>query len=198
MSAHRVRVHSASRAMFAVLAISLAALASADERPTALGKEGASGRGSDEEPALTAQEILANPLDDDAYSNTTRCLATVRYRRIDILSERALVFQGRGGVAWLNVLPRRCPGLRPDMALIIEQPHFRVCAMNRFRGLSQGSVELGSSFCTLGRFERMTMEQVRARTDALLAEQRNRVVGRTIRSAERAPRGEQVTQGRDD
>ena len=177
--------------MFAALAISLAALASTDERPTALGKEGASESASDEDAALTAQEILANPLDDDAYSNTTRCLATVRYRRIDILSERALVFQGRGGVAWLNVLPRRCPGLRPDMALVIEQPHFRVCAMNRFRGLSQGSVELGSSFCILGRFERMTMEQVRARTDALLAEQRNRVVDRTIRSAERAPRSEQ-------
>ena len=181
--------------MFAALAISLAALASADERPTSPAKEDASRRGSDEEPALTAQEILANPLDDDAYSNTTRCLATVRYRRIDILSERALVFQGRGGVAWLNLLPRRCPGLRPDMALIIEQPHFRVCAMNRFRGLSQGSVELGSSFCTLGRFERMTMEQVRARTDALLAEQRNRVVRRTIRSAERHAAAERAARG---
>ena len=134
----------------------------------------------------TVQEILASPLDDQAYSNTTRCLAMARYRRVEIVGDQALVFHGRGDNAWLNVLPRRCAGLRPHMVLALERSVFRVCAMDRFKGLPRGSTtEFGTGICSLGTFEHMTSEQVQARSDALLERQRNRIVARTLRSARR-------------
>lgn len=155
--------------------IFLAAASWANAAETAGGK-------SMEKEAITVEEVLANPLDDDAYANTQRCLLTIRYRRIEIVAERALIFYGRGDTAWLNVLPYQCRGLRPDMILSIEQSNFRVCATDRFQGVPRGSVQLGTAVCSLGEFERLTHEQVAARRDALLAEQRNRTVARTLRS----------------
>ena len=139
------------------------------------------GRAGDEE--LTVEEVLANPLDEDAYANTQRCLATARYRRIEIIADRALVFYGRGDDAWLNVLPFRCRGLRRDMILSIEQSNFRVCAMDRFKGLPRASSQLGTTVCALGEFERLSHDQVDSRRDALLAQRRNSTVAKTIRSA---------------
>lgn len=165
------------RTTVAVLAATLLAYAAADERTVDAPD------GDD----LTAQEVLANPLDEQAYSNATRCLAVSRYRRVEIVGDRALVFHGRGDDAWLNVLPRRCAGLRPNMVLAFEQSALRVCALDRFTALPRGASGFATSICSLGSFEHMTAEQVRARSEALLAAQRNRVVARTRRSA--APEG---------
>ena len=145
-------------------------------------------RGENEE--VTVEEVLANPLDDDAYANTKRCLSTARYRRIDIVGDRALVFYGRGDDAWLNMLPYRCRGLRSDMMLAIEQSNFRVCALDRFKGLPRGSTQLGTTVCALGEFERLSHDEVELRRDALLARQRNRTVAKTIRSAKNGTRRE--------
>ena len=83
----------------------------------------------------SAEEILANPLDDSAYVDDVRCLAVGRYRQVDILNDRALVFRGRGGRAWINLLPRPCPGLRRDMVLAIETRGSRICNRDQFRGI---------------------------------------------------------------
>ena len=152
--------------------------------------------GIDADADITVEEVLANPLDDSAYANTTRCLATTRYRRIDIVGDAALLFYGRGDDAWLNVLPFRCPGLRSDMVLSIEQSNFRVCAMNRFRGLPRGTVQVGTGVCSLGAFERLSHEQARSRRFALLAEQRSRVVKKTIRAAQSGEAQDQVLEWR--
>ena len=173
------------RTTVAVLAATLLAYAAADERTV----DAPDGDG------LTAQEVLANPLDEQAYSNTTRCLAVSRYRRVEIVGDRALVFHGRGDDAWLNVLPRRCAGLRPNMVLAFEQSALRVCALDRFTALPRGASGFTTSICSLGSFEHMTAEQVRARSEALLAAQRNRVVARTRRSTAPARSTEQARQG---
>ena len=143
---------------------------------------------------LTAEEILANPLDEPAYSNTVRCLGTARHRRVEIIGNSALIFHGRRGDAWLNVLPRRCPGLRPDMVLVIEQEGLRLCALDRFSALPRGG-GMAIAFCSLGSFEHMTTEQAQVRSDALLAAQRSRMAARTLRST--APEGsaDQVREG---
>ena len=174
-----------ARATVAVLAATLLACAAADERTA----------DSPEADGLTAQEVLANPLDEQAYSNAARCLAVSRYRRVEIVGDRALVFHGRGDDAWLNVLPRRCAGLRPNMVLAFEQSALRVCALDRFTALPRGASGFATSICSLGSFEHMTAEQVRARSEALLAAQRNRVVTRTRRSVAPEASAEQVGQG---
>ena len=69
---------------------------------------------------ITAEEIFANPLDDDAYVMSSRCLSTGKYRRVEIMNNQILIFHGRGDNIWLNVLPNRCLGLQPDMILRIE------------------------------------------------------------------------------
>ena len=162
--------------------------------PSPTAGERGDGRATSVRDELTAEEILANPLDEPAYSNTVRCLGTARHRRVEIIGNSALIFHGRRGDAWLNVLPRRCPGLRPDMVLVIEQEGLRLCALDRFSALPRGG-GMAIAFCSLGSFEHMTTEQAQVRSDALLAAQRSRMAARTLRST--APEGsaDQVREG---
>ena len=137
-----------------------------------------------ESPTITAEQILANPLEESAYALQDRCLATARYRRIEIVGDMALAFHGRGDDVWLNVLPRRCPGLRPNMVLVLEQSSLRICARDRFRGVASGNFEMRTSTCTLGSFERMTPEHLDAMRDALIAQRNTKTIARTVRGAE--------------
>ena len=136
-----------------------------------------------EDATLSAEQILANPLDESAYAQKRRCLATARYRRIEIVGNMALAFHGRGEDVWLNVLPRRCPGLRKDMVLAIERNSLRTCARDRFRGMSRGSLDLSTSVCSLGSFEHMTRERLDVMRDALVALQNTKTVTKTVRAA---------------
>lgn len=85
----------------------------------ALGTAGANA--ADNEASIPSVEtVLANPPDNSAYVPSVRCLTTGRYRQVDIVSNSSLIFHGRGGQAWVNQLPRPCPGLHPNMALSIQ------------------------------------------------------------------------------
>ena len=132
--------------------------------------------------AITAEQILANPLEESAYAHKDRCLATARYRRIEIVGNMALAFHGRGDNLWLNVLPRRCPGLRANMVLVLEQSSLRICARDQFRGISPGNSAIRTSICTLGTFEQMTPEHFHAMRDALIAQQNTKTTARTVRA----------------
>ena len=134
----------------------------------------------------TAEEILANPLDDSAYVDDVRCLAVGRYRQVDILNDRALVFRGRGGRAWINLLPRRCPGLRRDMVLAIETRGSRICSRDQFRGMPRIGPEAATGFCSLGTFRPVEADNLDAIRDALRARSANRTVTKTVRSSEKA------------
>lgn len=176
-----------------LLASAVAVAAFAGEPSPAVGERG-DGKAIGARDELTAEEILANPLDEPAYSNTARCLGTARYRRVEIIGNRALIFHGRRGDAWLNVLPRRCPGLRSDMVLVLEQEGLRLCALDRFSALSRGG-GMATVFCSLGSFEHMTTEQAQVRSDALLAAQRSRMAARTLRSAAAEESTDQAREG---
>ena len=132
--------------------------------------------------AITAEQILANPLKESDYARKVRCLAAARYRRVEIVGNMALAFHGRRDEVWLNVLPRRCPGLRKNMVLAIERGSLRVCARDRFRGLSPGSLDLPTSICALGPFEPMTREHLDAMRDALVARENTKTIERTVRA----------------
>lgn len=132
---------------------------------------------------LSVEEVLANPLGDGDYAESRRCLSTSRYRRIEIVTDQALAFVGRGDTVWLNQLPHRCHGLRRDMVLVVEQSSMRVCARDRVRGLARASTAVGTATCPLGAFRPLPRENFDAMRDALVAAHRNRTVARTKRSA---------------
>lgn len=160
----------------------LAALAVVAASWLAQGQENAA---VDGEAPLSAEEILANPLQDSDYAKTTRCLSTARYRRVEIVNSQALAFHGRGDDVWLNMLHRRCIGLRKDMILSIEQTSLRVCARDRVKGMSRNSFEAAGAVCSLGRFQRVSKPAFDAMRAALLAGESNLTVARTLRSAGR-------------
>ena len=145
----------------------------------------------DQEPAedadspITAEEILANPLGEEAYEQSSRCLSTGKYRRVEVMNNQVLVFHGRGDEMWLNILPNRCMGLHADMILEIERRGMRLCARDQFRGKPRFRPEAASMPCTLGEFHATRPENVTAIRDALEAGHKTTTVDRTVRSAGR-------------
>ncbi len=132
--------------------------------------------------APKVEDILANPLDDEDYVKTSRCLYIGRFRRIEIVSDRILAFHGRGDRMWLNVLSNRCQGLRPDMMLSLDRDGRRICAGDRFRGLPRMSAEAATVLCVLGDFKPVKRDRVDALLDALAAQHRTRTVAETVGS----------------
>ena len=137
----------------------------------------------EDEPSITMQEILANPLSEEAYEQSSRCLSTGKYRRVEILNQQILVFHGRGDEKWLNILPNRCMGLQPDMILHIEKRGMRLCARDQFRGVPRFRPDAPSMPCMLGEFRPTRPENVTAIRDAMEAGQQTTTVDRTVRSA---------------
>ena len=154
----------------------------------------------DAEPPFTAEEILANPLGEEAYEQSSRCLSTGKYRRVEIMNHQVLIFHGRGDEMWLNILPNRCMGLQPDMILSIEKRGMRLCARDQFRGVPRFRPDAPSMPCTLGEFHPTRRENVTAIRDAIEAGQKTTTVDRTVRSAGRETEGgdkpESDSQGR--
>ena len=134
-----------------------------------------------------AQDVLGSPLDDADYAKSARCLFRGLYRRIEVLNDQVLVFHGRGERVWLNVLQRRCAGLRPDMILSLELRNMRICAHDQFRGVVRIGSDVSTPICILGEFAPVSPDNIHAMRDALMARQRNRTVEKTVRSAGRLP-----------
>jgi len=145
--------------------------------------------GADEtgrEESISAEEILANPLGEEDYVESVRCISPAKLRRVEIVSSRVLVFHGRRDESWLNVLPNRCLGLEPDMALRIEKHGMRYCARDRFRGVPQFGADVVSMPCTLGEFHSVDPENLSAIRDALEARDRTTTVSRTTEGGDQA------------
>ena len=166
-------------ALIGLLAVACTAVAAAEKEDEA----------RDAEPRITAEEILANPLGEEAYAQSSRCLSTGKYRRVEVMNNQILVFHGRGDNMWLNILPNRCMGLQPDMILEIDKRGMRLCARDQFRGLPRFRPDGSSMPCTLGEFHPTRPENVTAIRDALEADHKTTTVDRTVRSAGRAKDG---------
>ena len=143
------------------------------------------------ESPITAEDILANPLGEEAYEQSFRCLSSGKYRRVEIMNNQVLVFHGRADEMWLNVLPNRCMGLQPDMIIRIDKRGLRLCARDQFRGLPRFRPDASSMPCTLGEFHPTRRENVTAIRDALEAGHQTTTVDRTVRSAGSNPGGDQ-------
>lgn len=112
----------------------------------------------------TLDDILDAPLTAAAYAgDTERCLSTYAYRSVEVLDDQLVLFKGNGDKRWINRLPRRCIGLRPNEVLRFEMRSNRVCETDSFRSYDRAFMTtLSSGNCTLGQFQPVTPEQVAA------------------------------------
>lgn len=135
-----------------------------------------------QEVAMTVDEILTSPLNDDAYRRPSACVFTTQIDAVDVLDDETLVFRGRSST-WINRLPKRCPGLRKDMMVSMQVRSYRICAKQWFRGMERGSVQIPSSMCALGVFDAVDASHIDRLTQAIEARRRTTTVGRTLKSA---------------
>lgn len=109
-------------------------------------------------------DILSQELDPLEYGEPRSCLRDSEYRSYRALGTRHLLFEGRQGQLWVNVLRGRCPGLNYD-AVFVTRPNVagRMCDMDLFNVVERGgrlSSAAAAPTCVLGEFKPVTQEQV--------------------------------------
>lgn len=108
-------------------------------------------------------ELLA-PLPDDEYTEQRYCLPGLGNVNAYALDSGRVVFVDRKGDIWLNQLTRSCAGLAFREPLLVQRSRTRVCRSDRFSPMRFGSTGLSlkntSAACTLGRFEKISPEQL--------------------------------------
>lgn len=117
-----------------------------------------------EEMEADVDDILSYELDPAEYGEPKTCLHDSEYRSYRALGSRHLLFEGRQGRLWVNVLRGRCVGL-DNYRIFIMRPNQagRLCDMDRFsvvdRVGSMSSADAGPN-CVLGEFKPVTEAQV--------------------------------------
>lgn len=109
-------------------------------------------------------EILRYELDPAEYGEPKKCLADAEYVSYRALGDRHLLFKGRQGRLWVNVLRGRCFGL-DDNSTFIVRPNVsgRLCDMDRFSAVDRSApiASAGTApTCVLGEFRPVTEAQV--------------------------------------
>ncbi len=143
-------------------------------------------QGQAEDPDPTAEQgmdietILDNPLADDDYRETRRCLSNRAYRKTEILDDQHVAFYGAGGKIWINQLRRRCYGLRPNLFLRFQLHDNRLCQLDMFTGMhTSGFGNQDTASCLLGKFEAIDEAQLALLKEAFEKERQSRKQKRT-------------------
>jgi len=110
-------------------------------------------------------EILAYELDPAEVGEPRKCLSENEFRSQRALGDRHLLFKGKQGQLWVNVLRGRCTSLDTDGVFIMEPSlSGRLCELDRFnvvpRFESVSSAQSAPS-CVLGEFKPVTEAQVK-------------------------------------
>jgi hypothetical protein len=110
-------------------------------------------------------EILRYELDPLEYGEAKGCLSDAEYRSYRALGKRHLLFEGRQGRLWVNVLRGRCPNLHDDSVFIMRSNVARhVCDTDRFEVTDRFDPFSGVGMaptCVLGEFKPVTEAQVK-------------------------------------
>ena len=110
-------------------------------------------------------EILRYELDPAEYGEARKCLLDTQYVSYGALGQRHLLFKGRQGRLWVNMLRGRCFGLN-DNSTFIVRPNVsgRLCDMDRFSVIDRSaSIATAGTApnCVLGEFRPVTEAQVK-------------------------------------
>jgi len=104
--------------------------------------------------------ILREASPASEYSAAENCIAADSYRRIKVLDDHHLLFEGRRGI-WLNRLRHRCP-MRGDVLFVVERTSSRLCDHDRVSGHDRFGSFAWRGQCVLGKFERIEPQQAAA------------------------------------
>jgi hypothetical protein len=126
---------------------------------------GAEGAGTAPAPAATLEELLAGPNSEPLEAE--RCIRSSSIDSTDVLHSQLVVFKvGRRDI-YINQLPGNCPGLRPKAKIALTSRDDRLCQLDSIRvlypagmGASGGENIIPGPSCMLGKFERITPEQL--------------------------------------
>lgn len=115
-------------------------------------------------------DILSQELDPAEYGEPKSCLSDSEVRTYRALGNRHLLFEGRQGRLWVNVLRGRCLGLDHNSIFVMRPNQAgRVCDMDRFSAVDRLSSAGtgGALMCALGEFRPVTAAQVKEIEDRL-------------------------------
>jgi hypothetical protein len=143
---------------------------------------GAAAQDGNEEPSERAEFL-------DRYSETENCIRTQSIRRTQVIDDSTIAFFMRSrGLAYVNVLPRRCPQLARNDRFAYEARGSRLCSTDSITVLVQFAGRLEPGFtCRLGSFHVTDPESVEIMIDAI--EQGARPGGVTAEPVELPPEG---------
>lgn len=102
-----------------------------------------------------ALKIDANAADESSLftGEPSRCLPLSRVRRTEIIDDSTIVFYTRRKEAYVNNLPRSCPGLEVNGRFMYEVHQSRLCETDWITVLERFGVGYGRGFtCRLGVF----------------------------------------------
>ena len=109
-------------------------------------------------------EILSYELDPLEYGEPKTCLSDAEVRSYRALGKRHLLFEGRQGRLWVNVLHGRCPSLSEGSIFIMKPKQgTRLCdkdwfhVTDHFDSLARATA---APTCILGEFKPVTEAQV--------------------------------------
>lgn len=121
-------------------------------------------------------DILGYAVDATEVGEPRRCLPDSAYSSYRALGERHLLFEGKRGKQWINVLRSRCRDLqRGDMFIVKRTSGAQMCDMDQFQVADPLSTttwrDLGMGpTCVLGEFKPVTkaqVEEIEKRLDSL-------------------------------
>lgn len=114
-------------------------------------------------------DILSYEHDPLEYGEAKSCLSTSEFRSYRALGNRHLLFEGRQGKLWVNVLRGRCLGLHENSIFIMRPTQAnRLCDKDRFEAVDRlDASRVASPTCVLGEFKPVTEAQVKEIRDRM-------------------------------
>lgn len=114
-------------------------------------------------PAATVRDEAAKQDADEGFGDRepSECLPLNRVRRTEIIDDTTIVFYVGRREAYVNNLPRRCPGLRSNGRFMYEVRQSRLCETDWITVLERVGLGAGRGFtCRLGVFHPASDEAV--------------------------------------
>lgn len=134
--------------------------------------------GADGAQAGTLEELLAGPNAEPLEAE--RCIRSSAIDTTEVLNNKLVVFKvGRRDI-YINQLPVNCPGLKPKAKIALTSRDDRLCQLDSIRVLypagmaaNGGDNIMPGPSCMLGKFERITPEQLQVLEERFTPRGRN-------------------------
>ena len=107
------------------------------------------------------QAATAAEGEDDIDRTPQECVSLPRVARTEVIDDENVVFEMRGHKAFLNHLPRKCPGLARQNRFMYKTVSTRLCSSDVITVLEQWGARLTPGFtCRLGTFLPTTTDEI--------------------------------------